>query len=280
MLRRSLSFTAMSLAGIVFVIASAWAQSKDSHSTQPVKEVKFEILSIRPTTPGPSGGNFGLTPNGFVFKERIWDAINFAYVGEDTTAWINTPILNAPKWSLENTYDFNARVSQADLKAWQSQKHYELLRSALRAALQDRCKLAIHEDPVEGENWELVVGKHGPKLKPATERSTLPVGVKLLSGGVMTPFGPRGRSNWNCYGATMEDLARFLSMSSPGRPVRDKTGLTGRYDFTLELIDEPVYGSPDTLYNYPVDRLGLTLKPGKETRAKLVIDHIEKPSAN
>jgi len=64
----------MSLTGIVFVTASAWTQSKESQSAQPVKEVKFEILSIRPTTPGPSGGNWGLTPNGFVFKERIWDA--------------------------------------------------------------------------------------------------------------------------------------------------------------------------------------------------------------
>ena len=78
----------------------------------------------------------------------------------------------------------------------------------------------------------------------------------------------------------MEDLARFLGMGSPGRPVRDKTGLTGRYDFTLELIDEPGHRNQDALYNYPVDHLGLALKPGKETRAKLVIDHIEKPSAN
>ena len=96
----------------------------------------------------------------------------------------------------------------------------------------------------------------------------------------MVPSGPRGKTTWTCYDATMEDLARFLSMSSPGRPVRDKTGLTGRYDFTLEVVNEPVYGSPDTVYNYPVDPLGLTLKPGKETRSKLVIDHVERPSAN
>lgn len=278
--RRSLSFTAMSLSGIVFLTRSAWAQSKDSHGAQPVKEMKFEVLSIRPTGPGPSGGNWGFTPNGFVWKARLWDALNLAYVGEDTVAWTYTPIFNAPKLCYEDTYDFNARVSQADLKAWQSQKHYELLRSALRAALRERCKLAIHEEPVEGENWELVVGKHGPRLKPAAERSTLPVGVNLLSGGVMVASGPRERSSWNFYNATMEDLARFVTMSSPGRPVRDKTGLTGRYEFKLEIIPEPVYGSPDVLYNYPVDPLGLTLKPGKETRSKWVVDHIEKPSAN
>jgi hypothetical protein len=65
-LRRSLGLTAISLAGIMFVTRSDRAQSKDSHSAQPVKEIKFEVLSIRPTRPGRSGGNWGLTPNGFM----------------------------------------------------------------------------------------------------------------------------------------------------------------------------------------------------------------------
>jgi hypothetical protein len=85
-----------------------------------------------------------------LWKARIWDALELACVGDETTAWNSTPILNAPKLCFEDTYDFNARVSQADLQAWQSQKHYDFLRSALRSALRDRCKLAIHEELAQG----------------------------------------------------------------------------------------------------------------------------------
>jgi len=198
-------------------------------------------------------------------------------VGEDTSQWNFTFIANTPNWTREETYAFNARVAQADIKAWQSQKHYELLRSALRNTLEERCKLAVHEEPVEWENWELMVGKRGAKLKLATPRDTPSISVKLLDGGFMTPFAPRSAS-WRFYGATMGDLARFLSIA--GRPVRDKTGLTGRYDFPLEQIADPVPASPGMVFNWPVGPLGLTLKAGKETRSKLVIDHIEKPRAN
>jgi uncharacterized protein (TIGR03435 family) len=277
MVGSSLLFAEISLAGMLFVTASAWSQSKDSHGAQPVKEMKFEILSIRPTQPGPAGGNWGYTPGGFVWKARIWDALELAFVSEDASQWNFTFIANTPNWTREETYDFNARVAQADIKAWQSQKHYELLRSSLRNALKERCKLAIHEEPLEGENWELMVGKRGAKLKPATTRDNPPNGVKTLDGGFMTPFGLRSTS-WHFYGATMGDLARFLSTA--GRPVRDKTGLTGRYDFPLEQIPDPMPPSPDMVFKWPVDPLGLRLKPGKEMRSKFVIDHIEKPSAN
>ena len=52
-----------------------------------------------------------------------------------------------------NSRTVKARApAEADIKAWQSQKHFELLRSALRNALKERCKLAIHEEPV-GRNY-------------------------------------------------------------------------------------------------------------------------------
>lgn len=218
MRRRPLCFTAISLAAIVLVTRSGTARSKDSQGAERVKEMEFEVLSIRPTSPD-EGHRAGvrITPNGFTWTARIWDVLDLAYVGEDVVAWRQTPIVNCPNLC-EETYDFNARVSQADLNAWQSQKHSELLRIALRAALRDRCKVAIHEEPQQGDNFELRIAKYGPKLKPAGQRSTLPAGVTLLSGGVMVAFG-QNRSSWNFYDATMEDLARFLSME---RPVRDK----------------------------------------------------------
>lgn len=80
-------------------------------------------------------------------------------------------------------------------------------------------------------------------------------------------------------GATMGDLVWFLVRLTRGTPLRDRTGLTGRYDFKLQEIDEPSHGS-NAVDNYPIDHLGLKLRPGTESRPILVIDHIEKPTAN
>lgn len=80
------------------------------------------------------------------------------------------------------------------------------------------------------------------------------------------------------YGGTMQDLANFLCIMSGRIPVRDKTGLTGLYDFTIKQV--PPLPDENHVYSYPVDHLGLQVKPGTEPRPILVIDNIEKPTAN
>ena len=102
-----------------------------------------------------------------------------------------------------------------------------------------------------------MVGKRGAKLKPATTRDNPPNGVKTLDGGFMTPFGLRSTS-WHFYGATMGDLARFLSTA--GRPVRDKTGLTGRYEL-LPTGTDPRSHAPESRYGVQV--------AGRSSRARL-----------
>src|ERR1051325_6306606 len=56
-------------------LGCAWSQIKSFPGTQPLKEVRFEILSIRPAQPGPPGGDWGYKPGGFTWKARIWDAL-------------------------------------------------------------------------------------------------------------------------------------------------------------------------------------------------------------
>lgn len=290
MVRISFPFVAVSLAVAPFLSFSAAAQSSQgtpsiqySHSGQPEKELKFEVLSIRPIRL-PLGAMQGIpnpTPNGFfTTTANLWQLVVFAYgPPEPAWMWTSVKIDNEPSWFREY-YAIDARVAQADLKAWQSQSSdHELLRSALRAALKERCKLAIHEQPSKERIYELVLAKAGPKLKAAAPGSTLPVGVKLESGGVMTGgIGASGRDDWTFHGATMRDLALNLSRVSARIPVRDRTGLTGRYDFSVR----PAQLEPDEerVYSYPVDHLGLRLRPGTENRPILVIDHVERPTPN
>jgi uncharacterized protein (TIGR03435 family) len=152
-----------------------------------------------------------------------------------------------------------------------------LLHSALRAALKERFKLAAHEEPAHRTIFELVVAKWGSRLKPAAPDTALPVGVKLESGGVMTGIGPRGADGWNFHAATMQDLADTMLQVFFDGPVRDRTGLTGRYDFQVPRVETP---GENRGYTYSVDDLGLQLKRGTENRPVLVIDHVERPTPN
>jgi len=255
--------------------AAAVAQNGDAWK----KGVRFEVFSIRPSAPGP-WLNYGLTPDGFVMRLSLFEAIEYAYFPGDPGTWgvRGNMIQNLPDWaSGTNMYDINARVAEEDVAAWRDQgEEHELLHSALRAALKERCKMVIHEQPTEVPDYQLVIAKKGLRLKASVPGAELPKGSHLPSGGVRV--GERGPARWHYYGATIVDLVDFLSFLSDGRAIHDMTGLTGHYDFTLQLIDEP---SPNEMvFNWPVDQLGLELKPGKEVESTLVVDHIERPTPN
>ena len=274
MARFSLQFTAMSLTGAVLLSLSGAAQIKDSNSAKIEREIRFEVLSIRPLQLGSNlagiRSTVNPTPNGFRATLTIWQFIQLAYAPEYNMVSGIRQTRNQPNWS-GDLYDIDARVSNADLKAWQSQSsQHELLRAAARAALTERCKLAIHEQPSDAPIFELVVGKRGSRLNAAAPVAADLSGVKLPSGGVCAADRFKGSKTevLRFHRATTGDLIWFLSRLSPSIPIRDRTGLTGRYDFS------------DRVNNYPIGHLGLQLKPGKESRPILVIDHIEKPSPN
>ena len=75
----------------------------------------------------------------------------------------------------------------------------------------------------------------------------------------------------------MKDLVDLLGGLAK-IPVRDKTGLTGRYDFTI--TSGPRDPGENEVYMFPLKHLGLAIKRGTEQRPALVIDHIERPSPN
>ena len=89
-----------------------------------------------------------------------------------------------------------------------------------------------------------------------------------------------------------EFAARFLSRLPPiGRPVLDKTGLDGRYDFTLALASAPGAGAENikrealeegfSLFGYALDQIGLRLEAQRALVDMLVVDHVEKtPTEN
>jgi uncharacterized protein (TIGR03435 family) len=87
------------------------------------------------------------------------------------------------------------------------------------------------------------------------------------------------------HGVPIAQLAQYLSgFLSPtlGRPVLDKTGLAGVYDFTMPILadwgsnHEPE-DSEASIFTVLQESLGLKLEPAKAPVEFLVIDHIERP---
>jgi uncharacterized protein (TIGR03435 family) len=147
------------------------------------------------------------------------------------------------------------------------------LRAMLGTLLAERFQLTFHRDTRELSSLVLVVAKGGPKLRNSKEDSP----------GVLRP----DKSAVVVQHGTMSEFVGTLS--GPLRtPVIDKTGLAGRYDFTVDLSsyfgDAKPGQQPDMtgiIMSALRDQLGLNLESRKEPVEILVIDHAEKnPSAN
>jgi bla regulator protein BlaR1 len=264
-------------------------------ASAPAKPLAFEVVSIRPSKPGTNMMvAWATTPDGYrVTGQPLRNAILMAYYPQGMPYWSNDRLSGAPAW-LNDQYDIDARVSEADLAEWQKQglalDKKPMFQQMLQSMLADRCHLVAHlvpGPPLSG--WSLEFGKRAPRLTESKPGATLPAGVKLLDGGVMVYHHEGRELYWNFYSATMADLTRNLSINSMGHPVQDYSGLTGHYDFTLSWVDDPDSkmpegtidsSDPDPLSHWNIDALGLHLTPTKLPVDTLVIDHIERPSEN
>jgi uncharacterized protein (TIGR03435 family) len=237
------------------------------------------------------------TPDGFRMKDLpLMAVIQTAYVpSQGGLSFRPNQLIDVPPWLNSIRYDIDAKVSEADLPRWKDPAlQPAMLRAMLQAMLADRFKLAVHREMREIPIYELALGRKAPKIKPASSteladiRQKHPDAVTLKSGTIVTTGPNPGQQN--VFGITMPDLGTFLS-NLAGRPVHDATGLTGEYDVTyqIELAPRQQDGSgtavpPDyfssQIYSIVQDQLGLQLRAAKGSVESLVIDHVERPSAN
>ena len=134
-----------------------------------------------------------------------------------------------------------------------------------QAFLADRFKLLLHHEPKLLPIYNLVIGDSELKLTKSTVSHQ---GQSLLIGG--TPQG----MILPARNATMVEFVSILQRLILDRPVVDKTGLPGRYDFDLKWARP----GPDAITG--VQQLGLGLDPAEAIVDTLVVDFIEKPDAN
>jgi uncharacterized protein (TIGR03435 family) len=148
-----------------------------------------------------------------------------------------------------------------------------MLRAMLGTLLADRFQLTFHRDTKQLASLTLVVAKGGPKLRISQENTP----------GILRP----SKSAMVAQHATMSEFIGTLA--GPLRtPVVDETGLTGRYDFTVDLSSYFAATKPGEqpdltgiMMSALREQLGLSLESRKEPVDILVIDHVERnPTGN
>jgi len=200
-----------------------------------------------------------------------------------------------PGWVKTDRFDVQARMGEADLEAMEKLSPAEKkarLRLMTQALLANRFQLKVHSETRQVRVYDLVVAKGGSKLKDATTDSD----EHLMRGKDGKPL--HGFLSWStgkvvAQGYSVKNLADFLSqpMCALGRPVMDKTELTGTYNFTLDWSPqfpgvrfgaENGSASPEdmpSIFTALAD-LGLKLQPSTGPSDTIVIDHVERPTEN
>lgn len=224
--------------------------------------VEFEVASIKPWV-APSGPGRGGMMLGMRGGPGTADPEQITYSGLPLRLLlmnaydVRTYQITGPSWLDSERFDIVAKVPSGTTK--------EQARVMLQNLLADRFGLKLHHETKDSQIYELVIDKNGPKFKPTAIAETsgtpdkeppqlLPPGPpKLDKNGfpqlpdrpglmmmmTMGTGGPRARMV-----AKAQTIAQIVQMlgNQVNRPVVDKTGLTGKYDLTLEFAFEPGAG--------------------------------------
>ena len=234
----------------------------------------FEVATIKPSAPGVYGKAIGYQGRHLMAANfDMNDLITFAY------GLHVKQIVGAPDWFANQLYDIDG---VPDVQGPPSREQSDLM---LQKLLADRFKLSFHHEKRELSVYAISLGKGGAKLAKSPEGPNDPIVFHFRQLGDLT-----------VKNLTMTDFAQWMQATVLDRPVVDHTGLRDRYDFTLKWAPDPsqfgqargagvvptTNDDPNTpgLYTAIQEQLGLKLEAVKAPDDVIVIDHVEKPSAN
>jgi uncharacterized protein (TIGR03435 family) len=268
----------------------------------------FEVVSVKPSNPDavapnmpPVGGRFTASS---VPLRRL---VQMAYELSDFQ------IDGGPEWQTSRLFDIQAKAADPVVGL-------DAMLPMLKALLADRFQLKVHTETREMPIYALVVSRKDGQLGAhmtvstadcskaeqdraearATDRGAvaerLAAGRGLPCAIMPAPARVTGSMTMRANAASMADLTRFLTPFT-GRMVRDRTGLSGRYDWeitfdravrpqtaqpagsNLLLPPSPTSDSP-SLMTALQEQLGLKLEPARGPVKILVIDSAVLPKAD
>jgi uncharacterized protein (TIGR03435 family) len=239
----------------------------------------LDVISVKPNKFGANGGSsWGPTPDGVMGKNLTPHVmlVNAYHLND-------SQIIDEPDWAKSDHFDFTGKVTGADAavvaKLTPDQK-----RVYFEQVLKERFGLAVHHETRDLPEYALIAAKGGVKLEDGKPDPNAAPDMKRGSEWYRTRMdGGVKKIEW--AGTRIDPLLQLLS-NETGRTVVDKTGLTGKYFFTLswrgamaQAADDAANSTPD-LFAAIQEQLGLKLEPMKGPVDVVVIDHLERPGEN
>ena len=306
------------LATVTLVLAAAGVAALAQAPPAAPAAQTFEVASVKPSNPNPTGP-LGATPMVLPALGRL-TAQNVTLRMLVMTAYNKQPfeIVGGTPWWNQNKFDITAKAEDGSATLDQ-------MRTMLQGLLADRFKLKTHVETREMPIYELVLARgdkrFGPKMKassdscPDYKEQQQKILEAIAKGGVgalqsmlakpgenkpcsITQIPPTPDNlalGFKATGQSMELLVTLLTQLS-GRPVVDKTGLTGAHDFELSISLQSLAALyqelgvtlplPPNLPEGPAlmttvqEDLGLKLDSKRGPSEVLVVDGAELPTAD
>jgi uncharacterized protein (TIGR03435 family) len=252
---------------------NTWAIPEPPKSMPTDAKPKFDVVTVKPSDPNKPGKLFTIRGRQILtINTTVNDLITFGYSLQ------TKEILNAPSW-MDEKYDVDG------VPDVEGQPNIQQMRLLIQDALVARFGLKFHTEQREMTAYALTVAKGGPKLTLTSDRPNSP--GNFIFGGL---------GKLRVTNSTMKDFCHGMQEAVMDKPVVDQTGLTERYDFNLNWTpDQSQFASfgahiplpnPDdpnalpSLFTALQEQVGLKMDVTKAKVDVMVIDHIEKPSAN
>jgi uncharacterized protein (TIGR03435 family) len=251
----------------------------------------FEAASVKPNKSGDQG---------------------FCICGPRSDRFVNVPldvivtwafgvradqVLNVPSWARTERFDIVAKLPEG------SAGGIKLVMQMTQSLLVERFNLKVHTETRDGPAYALVMARRdrrlGPRLKPNAVDCAAYLAEKRAAGQMISANGIGDAPL--CAPAVVSD--RFVKASAKpidlltnaiarqvGRPVIDKTGLAGNFDYNLEWspqLSAPPAANQDgrgvaadgvPLVTALEEQLGLKLEPIRAPEQVIVVEQLERPT--
>jgi uncharacterized protein (TIGR03435 family) len=245
--------------------SAAGAEAKKPQAMAKDADPDWEVVTVRPSDPNAANAKFDRIGRHLIIQNQSVEIMLMFGYGMQ-----KSQIAGAPAWVKTERFDVDG-VADVD-----GQPTIQQFQSIVRKLLAERFGLKAHKEQREMPVFALRVSKDGPKLAASTRDPGTAPNQQVNNG--------QGYRALRFTNYSMQQLA-LMMLVYVDRPVVDQTRLAGQYDFNLSYTyDEtraPTDGTaPPSLFTAIQEQMGLKLEPVKAPAEVLVVDAVERPSAN
>jgi uncharacterized protein (TIGR03435 family) len=234
--------------------------------------IAFEAADVHvsPKVRVPSMAAGGLRGTRYLVRQAtLVDLISLAYDVD------NDKILGGPSWLDIKRFDVSARAPAGS--------NPEQAKLMLQTLLAQRFSLKVHKDSKELPGFVLSAGSGKTKMKPAADTAAPP----NCQGQPQAPSPDTvPQQVVDCHSMSLDDLARIIvNMANASGKALDKTGLEGKWDFTIKWTPPGLLARAGadgiSIFDAVDKQLGLKLERGKVPQPVIFVDSVnEAPSPN